>query len=114
MKHQPRKLGASVDRKGLQQAQARDPTRGSNIYFGEPFRGAVDQSFKEVQRIPLKGSNLYQEKLLNGGTVNNKKSNQSMVIPASEKPYANLAQAIKESQLTSQDVLDHEVFPATL
>lgn len=40
-----------------------------------------------------------------------KKGNQSVVIPTNEKPYSNLAQAIKDSQVTTTAILDHEAFP---
>lgn len=38
-------------------------------------------------------------------------TDMSLVIPATEKPYANLAQAIQDAQDTKRDLYDHESFP---
>ena len=75
VKHQPRKLGQSVDPKntGLMQNRRRDSSQNSKIYYADQLRGAFDQSYNDNHKIPVKNPNVYA----NGVRVtSSQKSNQ--------------------------------------
>lgn len=63
----------------------------------------------QSKKIPTRSQVIFQEiaAIPPAGNCNN----LSVVIPASDKPYSNLAQAIQDSQITHQKLLDHEAFP---
>lgn len=81
------------------------------IYYADHLKAAFDQSYNDGHKIPTKNANV----LPDGVRVRSgQQSSQFFAAPTSDQPYANLALAIKESQITTQNIIDHELYPKSM